>query len=266
MNLEEYLALDETEKPFDRMVTNGGFVGAFRTIGCVGDSLSSGEFQSLNDKGETGYHDYFDYSWGQYMAREAGCKVYNFSRGGMTAQEYCESFALKNDFWNPSLACQAYIIALGVNDLCNRHQEIGTTADVNLDDWTKNAKTFTGYYCQIISRLREIQPKARIFLMTMPKSDNEEHRKIQEAHAAILHEIAALYEFTYVLDFYRYAPVYDAEFRRRFYLSGHMNPMGYQLTARMIMSYIDYIIRHNPDDFKQVGFIGTPYHHVKEKW
>jgi hypothetical protein len=36
-----------------------------------------------------------------------------------------------------------------------------------------------------------------------------------------------------------------------------MNPMGYILTANLIDSYIDYIIRTNPTDFKNVGFIGT---------
>ena len=41
-----------------------------------------------------------------------------------------------------------------------------------------------------------------------------------------------------------------------FYLGGHMNPCGYILTARQVMSYIDYIIRHNMRDFKEVGFIG----------
>ena len=267
MNLEEYLTLDENEKPFDRMVTNGGFTGIFRTIGCIGDSLSSGEFESLDAEGKKGYHDYFDYSWGQYLAREAGCTVYNFSRGGMTAKEYCDSFALKNDFWNPAKKCHAYIIALGVNDICNRHQPIGDIGDIDLADYRNNhPETFAGYYGRIISRLKEIQPKARIFLMTMPRSANAERLELQRLHAELLHKIAALYEFTYVLDFYRYAPVYDDEFRRRFFLAGHMNPMGYMITAKMVMSYIDYIIRHNPEDFAQVGFIGTPYHNVKHKW
>lgn len=81
-------------------------VGVLRTIGCVGDSLSSGEFESTNLEGGKGYHDYFDYSWGQYMARMAGVTVRNFSRGGMTAQEYCETFASQNDFWNPELVWQ----------------------------------------------------------------------------------------------------------------------------------------------------------------
>ena len=36
-----------------------------------------------------------------------------------------------------------------------------------------------------------------------------------------------------------------------------MTPTGYILTARMIESYIDYIIRKNQKDFAEVGFIGT---------
>jgi len=40
--------------------------------------------------------------------------------------------------------------------------------------------------------------------------------------------------------------------------------MGYLLTATMTLSYIDYIIRHNMDDFKQIGFIGTGIENVTE--
>jgi hypothetical protein len=89
------LLFNENEKPLDTLCTDGGFVGIFRTIACVGDSLSSGEFESRDEEGNPGYHDYFEYSWGQYMARTLGNKVYNFSRGGMTAQEFEESFAEK---------------------------------------------------------------------------------------------------------------------------------------------------------------------------
>ena len=52
--------------------------------------------------------------------------------------------------------------------------------------------------------------------------------------------------------------------KKNFFL-GHMTPTGYVLTARMIESYIDYIIRKNPDDFKQVGFIGTDLYYQKEE-
>ncbi len=39
-----------------------------------------------------------------------------------------------------------------------------------------------------------------------------------------------------------------------------MNPMGYLFTAKIVGSYIDYIIRHNMNDFFDVGFIGTDLH------
>ena len=79
MNIYEYINGTENEKPLDRIVTDGGFCGIFRTIGCIGDSLSSGEFESLNADGTKGYHDFYDYSWGQYIGRACGSKVYNFS-------------------------------------------------------------------------------------------------------------------------------------------------------------------------------------------
>ena len=107
----------KNEKPLDNLVSDGGFCGIFRTICCIGDSLSSGEFEFYDEEGNRRYCDMYDYSWGQFMARAIGSKVYNFSRAGMTAKEYVESFAKQNDYWNPKFACQAYIIALGANDV-----------------------------------------------------------------------------------------------------------------------------------------------------
>ena len=250
------------EKPLDSIPDDGGFCGIFRTIACVGDSLSSGEFEAVDENGGKSYHDMFDYSWGQYLARIAGCKVYNFSRGGMTASEYCSIFAEANDFWDSDMASQAYIIALGVNDVLNCRQEIGTTDDINLGDWRLNARNFAGYYGQIIQRYKEIQPKARFFLMTMPndRGDDPELKRLGDAHAELLYRLAELFPFTYVLDFRKYAPEYDQNFRDLFYLYGHLNPCGYVLTAKMVAAYIDYIIRHNMKDFIQTSFIGTPFY------
>ncbi|MBQ8323477.1 MAG: hypothetical protein IJX91_05875 [Clostridia bacterium] len=47
MNVYEYMRVDENEKPLDRNVTDGGFCAIFRTIACIGDSLSSGELESV---------------------------------------------------------------------------------------------------------------------------------------------------------------------------------------------------------------------------
>ena len=54
MKINEFLQVTEEEKPLDRLITDGGFCGIFRTIACIGDSLSSGEFESLVE--ENGLH------------------------------------------------------------------------------------------------------------------------------------------------------------------------------------------------------------------
>ncbi len=55
MNIYQYMSVGETEKPLDRIVTDGGFCSIFRTIACIGDSLSSGEFESVKEDGSKRY-------------------------------------------------------------------------------------------------------------------------------------------------------------------------------------------------------------------
>lgn len=265
MNINDFIA-HGGEQPLDKIVTDGGYCGILRSIGCIGDSLSSGEFVSLGEERVNGYHDYYDYSWGQFLARMAGNKVYNFSRGGMTAKHFVQVFGNECGCFDPSLACQGYILALGVNDLVYQGFAVGSGDDIHPDAPEANAETFAGYMGKIISRVREIAPKSRIFLATMPQSDIESEQQIAARHTALMHEIAALFPFTYVIDLFRYGPVYDENFRRNFYMTGHLNACGYLLTAKMMASYIDYIIRHNMDDFCQIGFVGTPYHNIDYNW
>ncbi|MBQ5761627.1 MAG: hypothetical protein IIW02_02290 [Clostridia bacterium] len=77
MSFNKYLCT-EGEKPLDNIVSDGGYISIFRTIACIGDSLSSGEFESIDNNGAKGYHDMFEYSWGQYIARMAGLKYITF--------------------------------------------------------------------------------------------------------------------------------------------------------------------------------------------
>lgn len=243
--------LDFDEKPLDNLIGDGGFCSVFRSIGCIGDSLSSGEFEVLKSDGTRGYYDMYEYSWGQFIARTCGSAVYNFSKGGMTAKNYFEEFAEKNGFWDKEKACQAYIIAMGVNDL--GQIDLGSIDDM-FDGTSPVKDTFVGYYSAIIKRLNEISPEAKLFFMTIPKSGEESEReKKADRHAELLYEMSERLENSYVLDFRKYAPVYDSAFRSRFFLNGHLNPMGYALTAKMVISYIDYIIRHNMKDFERIG-------------
>lgn len=264
MELKSIFSCDPAEKPLDNIVTDGGFVGIFRTIACVGDSLSSGELEARDVGSPTTYHDYFDYSWGQYLARLAGTKVYNFSRGGMTASEYCNSYADAMGWWKTDKLAQAYVIAMGCNDLFGLNQEIGSVDNDVKDNWHYNNPTFCGYYARMIQHYKELQPEAKFFLITMPKEEivNDETKGFEakkDAHQKLLYDLAARFDNTYVIDLREYAPVYDNEFHRLFFTGGHMNAAGYLLTAKMVASYIDYIIRHNMDEFNQAGFIGTGF-------
>lgn len=256
MNFEQ-LYFNDNEKPLDRIVEGYSHTSIFRKIAFVGDSLSSGEFQIRDEQGNWAYHDMFEYSWGQYIARKNGLTAYNFSRGGMTAKEYIESFAADKGFWDKGKACQAYVIALGVNDIYNQNMEIGSIDDIDVEDYRHNNPTFAGYYAAIISRYKEISPDAKFFFVTFPNTNTPERDEKTLGMIKALYDMAEYFDNSYVIDLYKYGPVYDAEFRERFYLNGHMTPSGYILTAQIIDSYIDYIVRHNYNDFKHVGFIGT---------
>ncbi len=257
---------DETEKPLDRLVSDGGFAGIFRTVGIVGDSLSAGEFESLTQEGFRGCHDFYEYAWGSFLARTIGCQVHNFSRGGMTAREFFETWGAAQGAFGQDRLCQAYIIALGVNDV-NRCDSMGDVESA-LRENPSAAKNngFLHYYAGIIKRLKARQPYAKFFLMTIPRMTfvpEEQYQKHCLWNQGI-RDLAARLENTYVLDFHRYAPIYDEKMHQVFF-AGHMRPTGYLLTAKMILSYIDYLIRRYPDDFAEVGFIGTPYAYYANK-
>ncbi len=260
MDWNEYLYL-QSEQPLDSLVGAYSRTSIFRKIAFIGDSLSSGEFQTKDADGKSHYYDLFEYSWGQYIARKNGLIAYNFSKGGMTAKQYIESFAEQKGFWSPELACQAYVIALGVNDLYNQHHELGSICDIDLSDWRNNAKTFAGYYGAIVSRYKEIAPEAKFFFVTFPRSNRTEVANETADMIDMLYKMTEIFDNSYVIDLHKYGPYYGAEFRERFYLNGHLTPEGYILTAEMIDSYIDYIVRHNSADFKFTGFINTDIPH-----
>lgn len=265
---------NDNEKPLDNLVSDGGFCSILRTVVCVGDSLSSGEFEIKVENNEaccsaenvvacneqTLFQDMFDYSWGQFMARMAGIKVYNYSRGGMTAKEYCESFAESKGFWNEDVKANAYIIALGVNDVNRIRSNLlsyGDVSDINLENCEKNGDSFIGHYAKIIQRYKKISPNAKFFLVTPPVVDKfkEHYERVSES----LYRLSESFSHTFVLDIQKYGPDYnDSAFKEAFYLNGHLTPSGYVLTAKMICSYIDYIIRNNPKEFKLLGFQNTP--------
>lgn len=253
--------------PLAQIIRDGGMMNIFRSIGCIGDSLSSGEFE-YDAQGEKGFWDCYEYSWGKQIQRITGIEMTNFSRGGLTAcQLYREAdtqtspVADINRLFDPAYAKQGYIIALGVNDLKGKGNlenmyggEMGNVqTDIDPENYKNNKGTLAGWYARIIQRLQSIQPDAKFFLMTMPNEDGSE-----AAFADMLKSMALRLRNCHVIDLFTYAPPYDEAFKKK-YFCGHMNAMGYLLTAHYVMTYIDWIIRHNEEDFAFVQFIGSGY-------
>ena len=244
------------EKPLENLVGGYSNTSIFRTMAFIGDSLSSGEFETLDADGNRDYHDLYEYSWGQFIARKNGLTAYNFSKGGMSARVYLESFANERGFWDKEKACQAYVIALGVNDIYNSSRPIGKSKDITATEFS-GQRPFISFYAEIVRRYKEISPDAKFFFVTFPNEAESRDKSKAEGMVNALYALAEHFDNSYVIDLYKYGPVYDDEFKKKYFLHGHMNPMGYILTANLIDSYIDYIIRTNPEDFKNIGFVGT---------
>ena len=258
-----------SKNPIENLISDGGYTAIFRTIGVIGDSLASGEHEGFDGE-TTSYNDYYEYSWGQFMARKCGNTVINFSRGGMTAKEF-NTFGNDMQCFTHEKICQAYIIALGRNDLRfwdGYANGFGCLDDVDFENPENNKDSFVGHYVKIIQKIRSVQPKCRIFLVTMPvmAADSEETVAKIDTHAEFLRNLADTFEFTYLIDLRKYAPVHDEQFVSTYYCGGHFNAMGYLLAANQISTYIDYIIRNNPKDFTQVAFLGKNVHNINEKW
>lgn len=246
---------DANEKPLDRLVDGYSHTSIFRKMAFIGDSLSSGELEYQADSKKYCY-DRFEYSWGQYIARKNGLTAYNFSMGGLTTKDYIDGLIDDRGIWDKEKACQAYVIALGVNDVYGNNMPIGSIEDIDKDDPAKNKPTYIGCYAAIVAKYKEISPDAHFFFVTVPNTNTPERDEKTFGIINAIYALADYFDNCYVIDLYKYAPVYDDRFKEHFYLNGHMSPAGYLFTARLIDSYIDYIIRHNPDAFRNTGFIG----------
>ncbi len=263
---------------FTDLVPDGGMTAIFRTMAIFGDSLASGEQEYTKADGTNGYYDNYDLSWGQFMARKCGIKVTNYSRGGMTAFGF-QGLAHQRMAWEVGSECQAYIIALGVNDSRRIDDlykgEFGTMEDVDFENHENNKGSFVGYYCKIIQQIKKLQPYARIFVTTIPKSIQTETEAktderaaavnaIRDRHAEFLRDLPNHFDRVYVIDLRAQDYYLDTpEFNRKYRLGGHLSNIGYKFFGDVFATYIDHIVNEKPEDFSAVGLLGTPYVNVK---
>ena len=250
--------LNAQENPIAQISRNPGWCTIFHRWGFIGDSLCSGEHEYLRADGNRGYNDNYEYSWGQRMvAAIGGAEGENYSQGGETARGWIDHFwdyplNRNADVDAKASPKQAYIIALGENDANIKVTPGDPSTDVNLEDYHLNADTFAGNYAGIIQRIKSIQPKARFFVVTMPDRGSGVRSELNKR----IRKMPEILDNVYLIDLEKYAPDYnDKEFQARYFVMGHMNAAGYQWTAWMFMTYIDWIVENNIEDFADIAFV-----------
>lgn len=247
--------IGKNEKPLDIIKENCGFASIFKEIGVIGDSLSSGEFESTDKDGNISYHDMYEYSWPSILERLTGTKYYNYSRGGMSFKEFYDSWADANNFWEKR---QGYIVCLGNNDLYVFNQKVGSSKDIDPLHPENNPETYFGYMGKVLSKLKGLQKDARIFLVSLQIDHLSKERDEMAYYVSKeMKKVVKMFSYMYLIDLTNYGPIYDEEARKKFAMGFHPNPMGYHVFALAIGNYIDYIIRKNFKDFFEVPFIGT---------
>lgn len=239
-----------SDNPLDNVLNDVGYTDLFLTVGCIGDSLASGE-SYWNDTTPAGKKDFYEYSWGQFLARKTGNTYYNWSVGGFTTKTWLASDKATECF-DGEHKCTAYIIGLGQND-SNVNMTIGTSTDIHIDDYSLNADTFYGNYGKIIQKIKEVQPQAKIFIITDPAKAVE-----NRGYNTAIRTISTLFTNVYLIDMYTYGnkflnhPILKAQAR-----AGHYSAYGYYIFALLIGNYIDWIVKTRYTEFTTIELIGT---------
>ena len=253
---------NDTETPLQNIIKDGGMTRIFRSAGVVGDSLSSGCMEYKDEHGDSLGYDRYKFSWLQQMKGICGFEnAYNFSAGGLTAKKFwttTNAHVLELRETGSDHKCDIYFIALGVNDIADTTLDLGTIADIEND----SSETFYGYYARIIKLIKTIQPKARIFLVGLPNDDSMTVWGSRFTNFKIaISNIANYFDFCYYIDLYQYDVPYTGNIKDIYFNGFHENALGYLRTAYVISSYVDWYVRHNYTEFREVGFIGTDLHY-----
>lgn len=231
-------------------------LGAFASVGVVGDSLSVGYM--TNTKTGVISQRNLTYSWAQFLAKKYGNKFVNFGQSGATCKswtthENCYPLAAQTANY-----CQGYIIGIGTNDNITAGGTysggLGTIADVNVSDYNSNADTFYGYYAGIIQRLKELVPDCIVFCMTIPypRENAEKNNAIREICNLLADSNVLLVDLAG-----EYNDLYKSEEITQFYYAGHFTAVGYKAVADLTDYCVSDVMSKNADVVQDIGFIYT---------
>ena len=266
-NIKNSIEIFDKSNPLDNKIENGGLAAIFPRIACIGDSLTIGGMEW--DTQGTGIIDYSNFSYPTQIKRALGVEVYNMGSSGACSLEDDTAINGSYNNWNKraeamgwltnKYKADCYIISLGTNDIGYTGEFSGNVdTDINDNDYTNNAVTSVGGYAKIIQKIKELQPRAKIFCVTIPNTRNSLAQRTSANEK--IKAIATKFECN-IRDLQQYGIQPDdvANWKSIYYNKGHLNCLGYKEYSTMILKYIDFIIKNNPNKFYDVPAIETDY-------
>jgi lysophospholipase L1-like esterase len=246
-------------KPTDNLpTTEYTDASMFTRIGVLGDSYCSGALYFTASDRAT----YYEQSWPSNLGRQHGVDVVRYSVGGWGTYNFLYndndnwlnygSHKLIEDFSDPQRICGLYIIAFGINDSYSAAtygdrsggtEYIGSSADVDTEDYPNNANSYWGNMSKIISTIKAGAPDAKIVLSTLARFGTSRY----DEYSAAIPEIAAFNGVPYI------TLTDDDFFNSDFYthlLEGHPTAQLYAGMAKAINRLLSKCIVENWEYFQ----------------
>ena len=205
---------------------------------CIGDSLTVGIFDY--NSGESGSITDDTLSYPKVLQRLTGNEMLTAARSGFTFKGW---FDYVNG--NTSFAGTGFRFAIIFLGICDAATYSGW-----LDESAENLTN-------IVNKLREDIAGIKLFIVTLPQyfkgtsfdSVSDGIRTKSEELGLYLIDLRKNWSECNADDWQNYG----------FEQGGHFHSWGQYQLAKAIKSYISYIIKNNPDDFKDIQFVGTDY-------
>ena len=246
----------KTLQTWKKQIFDADAIGTFEKFGVCGDSLSVGY---MADSGGTAHGRNLWYSWGQVLARRYGNVCLNFGASGLDTATWFTNDTYGNvQVAQSNNKCQAYIIGLGVNDSVSS-ENVGSTSDINLSDYTQNGDSFYGRYAKVIQAIQAVAPTAYIFALTIPKTNGDTSFRYSALKNNAIKGVVEYLDSdnVYAIDADDYMAWWADDKITHEEYSTHYTSMGYQHIASLIARMVSDCMNENYSNFRDIAFV--PY-------
>lgn len=227
---------------------NGSEITMFNKGICIGDSLTIGTMNYKED-GITKYINIEKYSYPTQLHKMTNIEISNLGIGGYTSWQWYNYYA-ESDLSGYDFA----IIQLGVNDTGKNMTAYGKAWSTQEDSGNQN-NSYNGF-SNIINKLKNENTNIKIYVSTIIPAMSYASEDYIAFCQSLRNFIASLNDANVIL---LDMQVYGNTKNEDAYNCGHLSAYGYWRLALDYKGIISYHIHKNPEQYKQVQFIGTDY-------